>query len=235
MSFTNTDLISIYNSRKTLLDVFRETNETSNTLYNLSSYENFNINEIEAMTKNNQLDMLLTHDKERAVGHSIYVKYLLSKTAIRLPTIDDLVEELFEIEGILTKEDTLVIVVNDEPNDSMIAKLRYLFDNRGYYVVVHNIKRLQRNILKHVLVPAHTVLNDVKILGINSEGSEDKEELSELDVLKRKYNLKNFNQLPEISRFDPVALLIELRPGQVCKIDRKSVTSVDSEYYRICV
>jgi DNA-directed RNA polymerase I, II, and III subunit RPABC1 len=79
------------------------------------------------------------------------------------------------------------------------------------------------------------VLNDVKILGVNSEGSEDKEELSELDVLKRKYNLKNFNQLPEISRFDPVALLIELRPGQVCKIDRKSVTSVDSEYYRICV
>ena len=235
MSFTNTDLISIYNSRKTLLDVFRETNETSNTLYNIGSYDNFNINEIEAMTKNNQLDMLLTHDKERVVGHSIYVKYLLSKTAIRLPTIDDLVEELFEIEGILTKEDTLVIVVNDEPNDSMIAKLRYLFDNRGYYVVVHNIKRLQRNILKHVLVPTHTLLLSVKTFGWNSEGENDKEKTSDLDILKQKYNLKNFNQLPEISRFDPVALLIELRPGQVCKIDRKSVTSVDSEYYRICV
>ena len=203
MNFTNTDLVSIYNSRQTLIDVMLGRG------YDVSSYNNFNINEVEAMAKNNQLDMLM-----KSPHHSAYVKYLLSKSAVRLTAIDELVEDLFEIEAVLTKKDTLIIVVNDEPNDSMVAKLRYLFDHRGVYVVVHNIKRLQRNILKHLLVPPHSIVEDVQ---------------------KIDYSIKDLTQLPEISRFDPIALLIELRPGQVCKIDRKSITSSESTYYRYCV
>jgi DNA-directed RNA polymerase subunit H (RpoH/RPB5) len=203
MNYTNTDLVSIYNSRQTLIEVMQGHG------YDVSSYNNFNINEVEAMAKNNQLDMLM-----KSPHHSAYVKYMLSKSAIRLTAIDELVEELFEIEAILSKKDSLIIVVNDEPNESMIAKLRYLFDHRGVYVVVHNIKRLQRNILKHGLVPHHSVVEDVQTID---------------------YSLKDLTQLPEISRFDPVALLIELRPGQVCKIDRKSITSSESTYYRYCV
>jgi DNA-directed RNA polymerase subunit H (RpoH/RPB5) len=205
MNFSNTDLVSIYNSRQTLIDVMQGRG------YDVSSYNNFNINEVEAMAKNNQLDMLM-----KSPHHSAYVKYLLSKSAVRLTAIDELVEDLFEIEAVLTKKDTLIIVVNDEPNDSMVAKLRYLFDHRGVYVVVHNIKRLQRNILKHELVPKHSVV-------------------TEIEELKIEYSLKDLTQLPEISRFDPIALLIELRPGQVCKIDRKSITSSESTYYRYCV
>lgn len=203
MNFTNTDLVSMYNSRQTLIDVMQGRG------YDVSSYNNFNINEVEAMAKNNQLDMLM-----KSPHHSAYVKYLLSKSAVRLTAIDELVEDLFEIEAVLTKKDTLIIVVNDEPNDSMVAKLRYLFDHRGVYVVVHNIKRLQRNILKHLLVPPHSIVEDVQ---------------------KIDYSIKDLTQLPEISRFDPIALLIELRPGQVCKIDRKSITSSESTYYRYCV
>ena len=203
MNFANTDLVSIYNSRQTLIDVMQGRG------YDVSSYNNFNINEVEAMAKNNQLDMLM-----KSPHHSAYVKYLLSKSAVRLTAIDELVEDLFEIEAVLTKKDTLIIVVNDEPNDSMVAKLRYLFDHRGVYVVVHNIKRLQRNILKHLLVPPHSIVEDVQ---------------------KIDYSIKDLTQLPEISRFDPIALLIELRPGQVCKIDRKSITSSESTYYRYCV
>jgi DNA-directed RNA polymerase subunit H (RpoH/RPB5) len=142
-----------------------------------------------------------------------------------------LVEELFEVEGVLTKKDTLMIISNDEPNDSLIAELRYLYDNRGIFVVVHNIKRLQRNILKHSLVPKHSVVYDVVTKDEDANG----ETISQLDKVKQLYNLKNLNQLPEISRFDPVALLIQLRPGQVCKIERDCITSVNSVYYRICV
>jgi len=105
--------------------------------------------------------------------------------------------------------------------------LRYLYNNRGIFVVVHNIKRLQRNILKHTLVPKHSVIYDEII--------EEGETISDLEKVKQQYNLKSFNQLPEISRFDPVALLIELRPGQVCKIERDCITSVNSVYYRVCV
>ena len=225
MNFTNTDIISIYNSRKTILEVL--TNTENNRLENIYNYENFNINEVEAMAKNNQLDMLFTRDPNVPISHNVYVKYMLNKTANRTPAINDLVEELFEVEGILTKKDTLIIIINDEPNESLIAKLCHLYDNRGVFVVVHNIKRLQRNILKHTLVPKHTIVFD--------EVWKEGETISELALMKQKYNLKALTQLPEISRFDPVALLIELRPGQICRIERNSVTAVDSVYYRHCV
>jgi DNA-directed RNA polymerase subunit H (RpoH/RPB5) len=230
MNFTNTDIISIYNSRKTILEVLNDSNGKNNVLDNISNYENFNINEVEAMAKNNQLDMLFNRDPQISISHNVYVKYILNKTSNRIPVINDLVEELFDIEGVLTKRDTLVVIINDEPNDSLITKLCHLYDNRGIFVVVHNIARLQRNILKHSLVPKHTIVYD-EIWN----KTETSELVSDLEKIKIQYNLKSVNQLPEISRFDPVALLIELRPGQVCKIERDSITSVDSLYFRVCV
>ena len=50
-----------------------------------------------------------------------------------------------------------------------------------------------------------------------------------------KYNLMQRTQFPEISRFDPVARVIGLRPGQICKITRPSKTAIESNYYRVCV
>jgi DNA-directed RNA polymerase subunit H (RpoH/RPB5) len=183
----------------------------------------FTINEVDSMAANNQLDMLISHSKEshdKTVydDTKIYVKYMLSTKAIRIKAIEELIEELYIVEEVLTPTDTLAIVINDEPNDSLVATLKYLYDKRGIFVVVHNIKRLQRNILKHTLVPPHTIMTS-----------------SDIEILKKDYNLKNLQQLPEMSRFDPVALIIGMRPGQVCKIERKSPTSMVSMYYRICV
>jgi len=50
-----------------------------------------------------------------------------------------------------------------------------------------------------------------------------------------KYNIRDLSQLPEVSRFDPQSLAICLRPGQVCKYTRKSVASLEHDYYRVCV
>jgi DNA-directed RNA polymerase subunit H (RpoH/RPB5) len=216
-TFTNQEIITIYNSRKTLLEI------TGDLLFDTKDYADFTVNEVDAMAINNQLDMLITHtktehDKTVYDDTKIYVKYMLSSKAIRVKTIEDLIEELYVVEEVLTPQDTLVIIINDEPNDSLTATLKYLYDNRGIFVIVHNIKRLQRNILKHVLVPPHTIMTN-----------------SAVEELKKEYNLKNLQQLPEISRFDPVSLIIGMRPGQVCKIDRKSPTSMVSKYYRVCV
>ncbi len=225
MNYSNTDILSIYNSRKTLIDVFLTINNDMYSEYtNFKDYDNFNINEVEAMAKNDQLDMLITSNS----NPNIYVKYMLTKSTIRLQAIDDLVEMLYEIEGTLKKTDTLIIVVNDEPNESLVAKLKYLYDDRGIFIVVHNINRLQQNILKHSLVPKHRVVSTVKY----DVGDGETDEVQQLMV---RYKLKSLTQLPEISRFDPVALLIMLRPGQVCEIERKSVSSVTTLYYRICV
>jgi hypothetical protein len=63
MSATNT--ISIYNSRKTLLDIFGEKHDL---FENVGDYENFNINEVESMIKNDQLDMLFTRNSKNPVS-----------------------------------------------------------------------------------------------------------------------------------------------------------------------
>ena len=73
------------------------------------------------------------------------------------------------------------------------------------------------NILDHNLVPEHKIIKD-----------EVKEEI------KKKYNMKSDYEFPQISRFDPVAVAIGLRPGKVCEITRKSPTSIESKYYRLC-
>lgn len=216
-TFTNQEIITIYNSRKTILEIMGD------LLFDTKDYIDFTVNEVDAMAINNQLDMLITHTKaphEKTIydNTKFYIKYMLSSKAIRVKAIEDLIEELYVVEEILTPQDTLVIIINDEPNDCLTSTLKYLYDKRGIFVIVHNIKRLQRNILKHTLVPPHKIMTN-----------------SEIEELKKEYNLKNLQQLPEMSRFDPVALVIGMRPGQVCKIDRKSPTSMVSNYYRVCM
>ena len=59
--------------------------------------------------------------------------------------------------------------------------------------------------------------------------------VSEIDEIKKRYNILNDTMIPEISRFDPVALALLMRPKEICKIIRSSKTSITSEFYRICV
>jgi len=206
---TNNRILSIFKSRNTILELLENQN------YDIKEYEGFSINEIDAMVSNNQLDMLVTNEKNQ---QKAYIKYYLNAKQIRPTVLDEVIEDLFIIENVLTKNDTLVIITEDEPNDTILTKLRYLHDNEGYFVIIHNIKRLQFNILKHKLVPAGFILEE-----------------NEIEELKKKYNIRELKQLPEMSRFDPQALAMGVRPGQVCKFNRESVTAMYSEYYRLCV
>jgi DNA-directed RNA polymerase subunit H (RpoH/RPB5) len=208
MSTTSNRILSIYKSRTTLLELLEYQD------YNIDDYKGFSINEIDAMYSNDQLDMLLTNESE----NKSYVKYYLTNKQIKPQTLDDIIEDLYSIENILTKKDTLIIVIEDEPNDTIITKIKYLYDHDGIFVVIHNIKRLQFNILNHRLVPECIILNEKQI-----------------EELKIKYNIKDLKQLPEISRFDPQALAMCMRPGNVCRFERDSSTAMKYNYYRICI
>jgi DNA-directed RNA polymerase subunit H (RpoH/RPB5) len=208
MSTTSNRILSIYKSRKTILEILEYQN------YGVDEYNNFSINEIDAMYKNKQLDMLLTHESNNT---KIYVKYCLDTKQLK-QQLDNFIEDLYTIENILTKKDTLIIIMDDDINDTTQTRLKYLFDHDGIFIVLHNIKRLQFNILNHTLVPACSVLNE-----------------EELKELKEKYSIKQLSQLPEISRFDPQALAMCLRPGKVCKFERDSMTALKYNYYRVCV
>jgi DNA-directed RNA polymerase subunit H len=201
-------ILKIYKSRNTILELLRMCG------YNITDYSEFSINEIDAMYSNDQLDMLLAKEN----GEKVYIKYYLNSKNIRKENLDTLVEDLFEIENVLTKKDTLIVIVNDEPNDTIVDRMKYLYDHDGVFIVMHNIERLQFNLLNHVLVPYTEILEN-----------------SQVEELKKEYSLKNLTQLPEISRFDPHALAVCLRPGQVCKLQRKSSTALNYYYYRVCL
>jgi DNA-directed RNA polymerase subunit H (RpoH/RPB5) len=209
MSSSSNRILSIYNSRNNLLEILESIG------FNTTEYNMFSINEVDAMYKNNQLDMLLTKND---TDSKVYIKYYLNARQIKKQDLDDIIEDLYIIDSVLKKEDTIIIITEDEPNDTIVAKIKYLHDHDNIFVVIHNIKRLQFNILEHTLVPKCRVLTT-----------------DEVDKMKRKFNLQSTNQLPEVSRFDPQSLAICLRPGEVCKYDRKSVTAISTEYYRICV
>jgi len=210
---SSTRIISLYKSRNTILELLEEQG------YIVDDYLGFSINEIDAMYTNTQLDMLIPHsDKIR----NVYVKYFISSKQnmkqIRPAYLDEIIEDLYTIENVLTKNDTLIIIIDDEPNDTIITKIKYLYDHDGIFIVIHNMQRLQFNITSHSLVPKHIILTE-----------------TEHGELMKIYHLKDHQSLPEISRFDPVAMAICMKPGQICKILRQSAVALSTKYYRICV
>jgi DNA-directed RNA polymerase subunit H (RpoH/RPB5) len=209
MSLSSNRILTIYKSRSTIIEQLSELG------YNMTDYEQFSINEIDAMYANNQLDMLVSRDTD---GHKVYIKYLLNVKQLRKDNLDQLIEDLYEIDTVLEKKDTLMIVSNEEPNDTITARMKYLYDHDQIFIVMHHIKRLQFNVLLHALVPQAKVLTD-----------------TDAEELKKKYNLQSIEKLPEISRFDPQALALCLRPLQVIEIKRKSATAMNYNYYRVCV
>lgn len=203
-------ILRLYKSRKTILEILEKYQG-----FDTSDYSEFSINEIDTMYSNNQLDMLVTNE---STNSKTYIKYYLDSKQIRPQNLDDIIEDLFLVENILKATDTLMIITEDEPNDTIVARMKYLYDKDGIFVVIHNISRLQFNVLNHALVPP------MRILTLEEQGE-----------MMKKFNMKNISQFPEIGRFDSQALAMSMRPGQVGMFERDSITALKTEYYRVCV
>ena len=205
MTHQSSEIQQIFKSRNILLDLLSEQG------YDVNKYSGSSINEVNSMYQNKQMDMLLEKKDKK-----VYVKYHLNKT-LKLGNINDYIEDLIHLDNVLEKKDDIIIIIKDEPNDSLLSVLSNLWLQDQIYVNVINIKRLQFNILNHVLVPKHRVLND-----------------EETNTFKQKYNISDNSQIPDISRFSPVAQVIGIRPGQICEITRNSKTAIDTLFYRVC-
>jgi len=237
----------LYTARKTLLELL------STRGYDVEGYANFGVNEVNAMYTHKQLDMLVeikgeqkskgskskgdkgekgNKDKDvvETENKKTYVKFHLEKT-LSVSHINDLIEDLYvlgvggEIGGtglsanandtVLTEKDTLIIITKQEIK-TMNQVLNQL-SLQGRFIVLLSLDRLQFNILNHQYVPNHTILSDHEVV-----------------EMMKKYNVMEKSQLPDISRYDPVALAIGMRPGEVCSIDRPSKSAISSLYYRVC-
>lgn len=212
-----------YKSRKNILDILKTVG------YDTIHYEGFDENEINTLLETNQLDMILYKtnetDDSKDKTEKVYIKYNINTSKINcdqhfLPKINDFFEPSEDKSVIyLNKNDILIMIVDTEITDKIQERLKNIYENYGHFVVIHNIARLQYNILNHLKNPkSFHILNE-----------------SEVNEFKQKHYIDNLSKIPEISRFDPYALAICLRPGQVCKVTRTSVNSLDYDSWVYCV
>jgi|UniRef100_A0A6C0BZX4 DNA-directed RNA polymerase subunit H (RpoH/RPB5) len=198
----------LYKSRKIILDVLAYRG------FNVDDHTGFNINNIQSMYNNKQMDILLTHPESK---HKVYVKYNLGRK-LGEKVLYEIIDDLYEMDEILKDEDDLVIVSKDRVNDTHKKLLTEFYNRDKKFINIFNIDNYCYNVLENKLQPEFNILKD-----------------TEKQEVMKKYNMKSDYEFPTISRFDPVALAIGLRPSEVCEITRPSPTSITSKAWRICV
>jgi DNA-directed RNA polymerase subunit H (RpoH/RPB5) len=197
----------LYKSRNILLDILKRRG------YKTNDYKSFGISELQILFVNKQLDMLLENPKNKK---KIYVKFHLS--TVNDKKVYEFIDDLFHLEEMLNENDELLIIVkNQNINNTLEELMNFIYVKDNIFVNIKKIDHYLFNILDHSMVPEHKVLNK-----------------TEKEFIMEKYKIINEKQLPEISRFDPVASAIGLRPGELCEITRPSTTSITSKYYRLC-
>lgn len=211
-SSTSSANIAIYKSRMNLLKHLKRQG------FDTSNYEGAGAHEVHTMQENDQLDMLLTTSDKEAPRRT-YVKYFTTQQRVSPREIHNVVDDLFTLDEVLSPNgnDTLILVTKHAANDTAMKLLNQLWSQSNYFIIIFTLDQLQFNILDHQYVPLHEVLS-------KSQTAE---------IIKR-FNVTDTDQLPNISRYDPVAQAIGIRPGEICRITRPSKTSITSEYYRIC-
>jgi len=141
---------------------------------------------------------------------TVYLIYCYSSSNFNKTNLE---KEISSVKN-LRKQDTLLILTKDYSTSTIHDLLRSKYYD--YYVNIYKIQQLQYNILEHSYVPKHIKLNPTE----------------KIELYKR-FNIKDDSQMPQISRFDPVACAIFLRPGDVCKIIRYDKISFENEFYRV--
>ena len=132
----SSQISSIYKSRNIILDLMKLQG------YNVDDYDKFSINEVNTMKQTNQLDMLLEKNDEDETTkrkNKIYIKYYLAKM-IRQANIQEMVDDLFNLEVILTKDDILFIIIKEDMNETLINELKHIWEKDGIFIVVQNMK-----------------------------------------------------------------------------------------------
>ena len=165
------------------------------------------------MYANKELDMLLVNPSN---NKKLYVKYHLA-TRLGTSHIYDYVDDLFDIEEVLNYNDDLIIVSKDKINVTIRDLIEQMFIKDKKFVNIYNLHDYLFNVLKHRHQPKFRILS-------NDEKNE----------IKKRYNISNDNEFPDISRFDPAMAAIGIRPNEVVEIIRPSPTSVKSKMWRIC-
>ncbi len=115
--------------------------------------------------------------------------------------------------------DLLILVVREKVSQNNMKLINGFMGTLFKNIQVFDIKELQYNISRHVLVPKHELISDEQ----------------EIKDLINKYSLKSKFQLPHILKTDPMSKYLGLRSGDIVKIIRTSPTAGEYITYRCCL
>lgn len=202
---SNITMEQLYKSRNVLLQYLNIQK------YNIKDHTKISIGELNTMKDNGQLDMTLTRKLENDEIETVHVKYALDK-GLKPKTVTELYDSL-NMQSM--EKSTLILVLNQDINDTMKDTLMRIWENEQKFVITFTISELQFNLFDHILVPKHNILNQ-------------SEEIALLNKLRI-----NRDNLPSISRFDPPIKALGIRPGRICHIIRASKTAIETSYYRL--
>jgi DNA-directed RNA polymerase subunit H len=203
-----------------------------------TEYAHFSRSEVHIMYEHNQLDLLVTSRTDSPTLDPMWNPTWTEamRTRPRPPeetrtylrggidkkwtetTLNECVFRLFQLEGKLTPKDTLILMANGDWMDSLKAAAHQWWTTHGIFIVLWPLKRLQFNILHHEAVPHHRVLSHEEAMAVRTQ-----------------FGIRNDLEFPEMDRFDPVAQVIGLRPGELVEILRPSPTGILTPFWKRCV
>mgnify|MGYP001296692673 CR=1 FL=1 len=124
--------------------------------YKTTSVENITADELHYMHMHNDLDFKVEGGDKKAI-----VKYFLNKP-IKAKAIQEMTSELFDPENMfLPEKSVIILVVDSEPNTTLQDVVKQIFAEEKIHIIIYYLKRLQFNVLDHVMVPKHTILSEV--------------------------------------------------------------------------
>jgi DNA-directed RNA polymerase subunit H (RpoH/RPB5) len=213
MSSELTVFDKVFASRRILIEMFEYRG------YDASTYKQFTKEELQVLMNNNELNMLVEHKTQ---DRTLYVHYLeLSNNTVNTKQIKTVLETL-DVESnksvIKKNTDTVIFVFPDVVSDTSKKLGNEFFDNTGIYIQMFCIKNLMFNVLKHDMVPIHTIMSNEDYV----------------KKVKIPHKIIKPSVLPPILRTDPAAMFIGLKPKEICEVLRPSETAGLSSYYRYC-
>uniref|UniRef100_A0A6C0EV16 RNA polymerase subunit H/Rpb5 C-terminal domain-containing protein n=1 Tax=viral metagenome TaxID=1070528 RepID=A0A6C0EV16_9ZZZZ len=213
MDSNNSYIKQLYTARNNIISYLK------NNGYDCEEFDHFCIEEINIMKNTDELSFMVSN----TLGEKCYIKYVIDESykhnVLKKTNFPGIIYDIFvdPDKKVLGKKDTLLIITTNYSEDSMHQIIKSAWEIDNHFIVLFTLAHLQINILNHSYVPKHIKLTDDE----------------KMEFLKT-YNV-NETQIPEISRFDPVARAICLKPNDVCKIIRYDKISFNNDYYRICV
>lgn len=201
-------------------------NKTRCILTEMLEYRGYDISNISPFTTFTGTDKLdkLSINLSKNGKELIQVHYEVESTRTNhkklTKRIEDIISKLESPEK--SKDLTIIFLVRDGMTPSVKEAIRLLSQKYGVFIQIFPIRNLMYNCTKHKSVPQHIRITKTEY------------EVYLQDFLDS-LHIESLENLPKIFDTDPVAMFIGLRPGEMCKIIRPSMSAGEHIVYRYCV